>query len=63
MNIKTILSISLFSIVSMIKELGQYEKYRGKLRNAAYEAMQKDINGDEEWAFLNILISYSSFSY
>jgi len=35
-------------IVSMIKELGQYEKYRAKLRNAAYEAMQKDINGDDE---------------
>jgi hypothetical protein len=35
-------------IVSMIKELGQYEEYRAKLRNAAYEAMQKNINGDDE---------------
>jgi hypothetical protein len=35
-------------IVSMIKELGQYEKYRTKLRYAAYEAMQKDVNGDDE---------------
>jgi HEAT repeat protein len=34
-------------IVSMIKELGQYEKYRAKLRNAAYEAMQRDVNGDD----------------
>jgi hypothetical protein len=32
----------------MIKELGQYEKYRAKLRNAAYEAMQKNVNGDVE---------------
>ena len=35
-------------IISMLKELGQYEQYRSKLRNAAYQAMKQDINGDEK---------------
>ena len=33
-------------IISMIKDLGQYEKYRSKLRSAAYAAMKVDLNGD-----------------
>ncbi len=33
-------------IVAMIKDLGQYDKYSTKLRDAAYEAMLNDIQGD-----------------
>ena len=35
-------------IVAMIKDLGQYEKFRSKLRAAAYEAMKDDLNGVEK---------------
>lgn len=35
-------------IVAMIKDLGQYEKFRSELRAAAYEAMKDDLNGVEK---------------